>query len=112
MDKNHKSFKVITIVVVVITLFLAGWIMANQLGLVKGYDFGAGAYYYADIPTDQYSEIDHEGAYQTAVPKWIFYVLFFAWGWLMWRLWCRSRERCNCLWVLCQRSRTVWGSGI
>ena len=87
MDKNHIVFKVITIVVVVITLFLAGWIMANQLGLVEGYDFGAGAYYYADIPTEQYSEIVNEDAYQTSVPKWIFYVLFFAWGYLMWRLW-------------------------
>ena len=54
MDKNHTIFKVITIAVVVITLFLAVWIMANQLGLVEGYDFGAGAYYYADIPTEQY----------------------------------------------------------
>ena len=87
MDKNHKIFKVITIIVVVITLFLAGWIMANKLGLVEGYDFGAGAYYYADIPTEQYSEIVNEDAYQTSVPKWIFYVLFFAWGYLMWRLW-------------------------
>ena len=87
MDKNHKIFKVITIVVVVITLFLAGWIMTNKLGLVEGYDFGAGAYYYADIPTEQYSEIVNEDAYQTSVPKWIFYVLFFAWGYLMWRLW-------------------------
>ena len=47
MNKNHKIFKVITIVVVVITLFLAGWIMANKFGLVEGYDFGAGAYFYA-----------------------------------------------------------------
>ena len=88
MNKQHKIFKVITIVAVVITLFLAGWIMANQLGLVEGYDFGAGAYYYADIPTEQYSEIVNEDAYQTSIPKWIYYVLFFAWGWLMWRLWC------------------------
>ena len=87
MDKNHKIFKVITIVVVVITLFLASWIMANKLGIVEGYDFGAGAYYYADIPTEQYSEIVNEDAYHTSVPKWIFYVLFFTWGWLMWRLW-------------------------
>ena len=87
MNKNHIIFKVITILVVVITLFLAGWIMANQLGLVNGYDFGAGSYYYADIPTEQYTEIVNEDAYQTSVPKWIFYVLFFAWGWLMWRLW-------------------------
>ena len=75
MDKNHKIFKVITIIVVVITLFLAGWIMANKLGIVEGYDFGAGAYYYADIPTEQYTEIVNEDAYQTSV------------RWLMWRLW-------------------------
>ena len=87
MSKRNIVFKVITIIVVVITLLLAIWIMANQLGLVEGYDFGAGAYYYADIPAEQYSEIDHEDAYQTSIPKWIFYVLFFAWGWLMWRLW-------------------------
>ena len=87
MNKQHKIFKVITIIVVVITLFLAGWIMANRLGLVEGYDFGAGAYYYADIPAEQYAEIVDEGVYKTSVPHWVFYVLFFAWGWLMWRLW-------------------------
>ncbi|MCR5013560.1 MAG: hypothetical protein K6A28_02170 [Bacteroidales bacterium] len=88
MNKNHKIFKVITILAVVIILFLAGWIMGNKLGLVEGYDFGAGAYFYADIPAEQYDQIDREGVYQNTVPKWIFYVLFFAWGYLMWRLWC------------------------
>ena len=87
MNKTHKIFKVITIFVVVITLLLAIYIMVNRLGLVEGYDFGAGAYYYADIPTEQYQEIVNEDAYQTSVPKWVFYVLFFAWGYLMWRLW-------------------------
>ena len=87
MNKTHKIFKVITIFVVVITLLLAIYIMVNRLGLVEGYDFGAGAYYYADIPTEQYQEIVNEDAYQTSIPKWIFYVLFFAWGYLMWRLW-------------------------
>ena len=89
MNRNHKIFKVITIVVVVITLFLAGWIMANRLGLVDGYDFGSGAYYYADIPAEQYQQIEPKGDLQTSIPKWIYYVLFFAWGWLMWRLWVR-----------------------
>lgn len=87
MGKKHIIFKVITIVVVVITLVLAVYIMLNRKGVVEGYDFGAGAYYYADIPTEQYSEIVNEDAYQPKTPKWVFYVLFFAWGWLMWRLW-------------------------
>ena len=87
MDKKHIVFKVITIVVVVITLVLAVYIMLSRKGVVEDYDFGAGAYYYADIPTEQYSEIINEDAYQPTTPKWGFYVFFFAWGWLMWRLW-------------------------
>ena len=93
MVKNHKIFKVITIAVVVITLFLAGWIMANRLGLVEGYDFGAGAYYYADIPAEQFQQIEPQGDLQTSVPKWIYYVLFFAWGYLMWRLWVKIESK-------------------
>ena len=77
MDKKHIVFKVITILLVVITLILAVYIIINQLGLVKGYDFGAGAYYYADIPADQYDEIVNEDAYETSVPHWVFYVLFW-----------------------------------
>ena len=50
MDKKHIFFKVITIVMVVITLVLAVYIMLNRKGVVEDYDFGAGAYYYADIP--------------------------------------------------------------
>ncbi len=85
--------RVITIAVVVITLVLALYIILTRRGVVPEYDFGAGAYYYADIPTEQYQEIDPDGAYRTSVPKWVFYVLFVGWGWLMWRLWCRiSRD--------------------
>ena len=87
MDKKHIVFKVITIVVVVITMVLAVYIMMNRRGVVEDYDFGAGAYYYADIPTEQYNEIVNEDAYHNTIPQWIYYVFFFAWGWLMWRLW-------------------------
>ena len=87
MSRNNTFFKVITIVVVVVTLALAVYIMLNRRGVVEGYDFGAGAYYYADIPTEQYSEIVNEDAYKPTTPKWVYYVFFFAWGWLMWRLW-------------------------
>ena len=89
MSRKAKIYRVITIAVVVITLVLVLYIILNHKGLVPEYDFGAGAYYYADIPVDEYQEIDHDGAYQSSVPQWIYYVLFLAWGWLMWRLWCR-----------------------
>ena len=95
MDKKHIVFKVITIVVVVITLVLAVYIMVNRKGVVEDYDFGAGAYYYADIPAEQYDEIVNEDAYQPTTPKWIYYVFFFAWGWLMWRLWLWVERRSN-----------------
>ncbi len=87
MTRKHKLFKVITIVMVVITLVLALYIMAHRLGVVSSYDFGAGAYYYADIPAEQYGKIAPQGDYQTSVPRWMYYVLFVAWGWLMWRVW-------------------------
>lgn len=82
---KEKAFKVVTIVAVVAILACALWIMANKMGLVQGYDFGAGAYYYADIPG--YDEIAKEDVYETSVPYWVHVVLFLGWGWLMYRLW-------------------------
>lgn len=93
ISSKSKIYRVITIVMVVITLVLALYIILAHKGLVAEYDFGAGAYYYADIPAQEYQEIDPDAAYQTSVPKWVFYVLFFAWGWLMWRLWCRISDK-------------------
>ncbi len=93
MAAKRIIMRVITIAVVVITLVLALYIILTRRGVVPEYDFGAGAYYYADIPTEQYQEIDPDGAYRTSVPEWVFYVLFLGWGWIMWRLWCRiSRD--------------------
>ena len=89
MSSKGKIIRVITIAVVVITLVLALYIILNHKGLVPEYDFGAGAYYYADIPVDEYQEIDPDGAYHSSVPQWVYYVLFLGWGWLMWRLWVR-----------------------
>jgi hypothetical protein len=56
-----------------------------RLGLVEGYDFGAGAYYYADIPG--FEKIMNDEAYKTSVPVWAHILLFLGWGWLMYRLW-------------------------
>ena len=69
----------------VTVLVTAGYIMFNRLGLVEGYDFGGGAYYYVDIPC--FDEIVDEDTYRTTVPLWVHVLLFVAWGWLMWRLW-------------------------
>ncbi len=61
--------------------------MVNGLGLVPEYDFGAGAYYYADIP--DYQNVIHDDAFKTSVPVWVHIVLFLVWGAIMWWLWKR-----------------------
>lgn len=82
---KDKLFKAVTIIMVVAVLVIAIYIMVNRLGLVEGYDFGGGAYYYVDIP--EFEKIVDQDAYKTSVPVWVHVVLFIAWGWLMWRLW-------------------------
>ena len=42
--------RVTAIVLVAVILGLVVWIMLNRIGLSDSLDFGAGAYYYADIP--------------------------------------------------------------
>ena len=84
-SRKVNVFKVVTIVAVVAILACAVWIMAHKLGLAPEYDFGAGAYYYTDIPG--YEKIFKEDVYHTSVPYWVHVVLFLAWGWLMYRLW-------------------------
>lgn len=75
----------VTVGVFVAVVICAVYIAANRLGVVDGYDFGAGAYYYADIPG--YENLINEDAYKASVPVWVHIVLFIVWGWLMYRLW-------------------------
>ena len=84
-ERRRELYKTVTILTVVAVLGCAVWIMAHRLGLAPEYDFGAGAYYYADIPG--YEKVVRDDAYHTDIPVWIHVVLFLAWGWLMYRLW-------------------------
>lgn len=81
----------VTTIVAVTVFICAVIIMALQLGIVDGYDFGAGAYYYADIPG--YEDLVDDHAYRATVPTWIHIVLFLAWGWLMYRFWIWVSQR-------------------
>ena len=85
MKKSGKILKWATVILAVVTLCLALYIMWNRLGLSPDYDFGAGAYFYADDPAIQ--DLSERAAYTTSVLKWIHYALFFVWGALMWLLW-------------------------
>ena len=82
---KRKIFKWATVILAVVTLCLAGYIMWHRLGLSPEYDFGAGAYFYADDPAIQ--DLSERAAYTTRIPKWVHYALFFVWGALMWLLW-------------------------
>lgn len=85
MKHKDKILPAVTAIMVVAVVICAIVIAAKGLGVVEGYDFGAGAYYYADIPG--FEKIINDDAFKTSVPVWVHIVLFLAWGWLMWRLW-------------------------
>ncbi|MBR6362850.1 MAG: hypothetical protein IKR88_06160 [Bacteroidales bacterium] len=85
--RAYRTVKAVTVAVAAATLCLALYIMANRLGLSESYDFGAGAYYYADSP--QLQDLAEKAVYKTSVPVWVHIVLFLCWGWLMYRLWVR-----------------------
>ena len=85
MKLSRKTIRTVTVVVTVAVLLCAVVIMATGAGLVEGYDFGAGAYYYADIPG--FEKIMKEGLFKTSVPVWVHIAIFLVWGWLMYRLW-------------------------
>lgn len=61
------------------------YIMIHQLGLIDGLDFGAGAYYYADMPG--FEKLVNGEHYANPVPMGILILLFLAWGFLMYRFW-------------------------
>ena len=77
--------RTVSIVVLAASLLAVGYIMINGLGLIDSLDFGAGAYYYADIPG--FERFVNSEAYHSPTPMWVVIALFLAWGWLMYRLW-------------------------
>ena len=84
MIDRKKIFRIVTVIMAVTVIVMAAYIMINRLGLVEGYDFGGGAYYYVDIP--EFEKIVDQDAFKAKTPVWVHVVLFLAWGWLMWRL--------------------------
>ena len=77
--------KVFGSVFIIAVFGLAIYIMANGLGLVEDLDFGAGAYYYADIP--QFAKYVNGDHFKSEFPMWVHIALFLIWGGLMYKLW-------------------------
>lgn len=91
--RKIRLLTVLTVIVAVATVACAVYIMAHRLGLNPELDFGAGAYYYADIPDFERFAVDD--AYKTEVPYWVHVLLFLGWGFLVYRfwVWMDSRDR-------------------
>ena len=91
MSKRKIVARVAFLVVGVVTLAAVVYIMVHRLGLNPDLDFGAGAYYYADIP--EYEKVLDWDVYQAQLPFWVYVVLFLAWGALMYWLWKKIDRR-------------------
>ncbi|MGN0403171.1 MAG: hypothetical protein ACI4HQ_13060 [Acetatifactor sp.] len=81
-----KGFvKALKIIIAVAIIGLVGYIMGNHLGLIDSLDFGAGAYYYADMPG--FAKLVNGEHYISKTPMTVLILLFLIWGYLMYRLW-------------------------
>ena len=87
MSRRPSAAGIAFLVVGGVILAAAVYIMVRGIGLNPELDFGAGAYYYADIP-DYQKRLDWD-IYEAQLPFWVYVVLFLAWGALMYRLWKR-----------------------
>ncbi len=85
--RHWSAGSIAALVVGALALAAAVYIMLGGLGLNPDLDFGAGAYYYADIP-DYQKTLDWD-TYTAKLPFWVYLLLFLGWGALMWRLWKR-----------------------
>lgn len=83
--KKRKIYVAVTAVVIVATVGCALWIMLHRIGLQESLDFGAGAYYYADIP--DFDKFTERTSLASRIPYWVYVALFLLWGWLMFLLW-------------------------
>ncbi len=84
-DKKTKIGSITAAVVAVAAVAASIWVMASGKGLQEGLDFGAGAYYYADIPEfEKYLAWD---AFSEALPYWVYVLLFLIWGFMIYKVW-------------------------
>jgi hypothetical protein len=80
-----KVKRIFGVVFIIAVLALVIYIMANGLGLIDSLDFGAGAYYYADIP--QFSKYVNGEHFKSEFPMWVHIALFLIWGAFMYKIW-------------------------
>ncbi|MDO5345368.1 MAG: hypothetical protein Q4E91_06445 [Lachnospiraceae bacterium] len=87
--KNKKNkisaFQIMNYCILAVSVIAALYIMANGLGLIDSLDFGAGAYYYADIP--EFAKYTDSVRDVSSPPMWLLITLFLIWGFFMYKVW-------------------------
>lgn len=61
-------------------------VMYKNMGLISKFDFGAGAYYYTDIPN--FEKYINNSIFKTKFSIWFLTALFLIWGAFVYKLWC------------------------
>ncbi|MBO5071135.1 MAG: hypothetical protein J6C37_12395 [Roseburia sp.] len=75
----------VKIAIGVVILGVVGYIMFNHLGLDDSLNFGAGAYYYADMPG--VANLVDGRHYISEIPMWGIVFLFLLWGYFVYSFW-------------------------
>ena len=60
-------------------------VMYKNMGLISKFDFGAGAYYYTDIPN--FEKYINNSIFKTKFSMWFLTTLFLIWGAFVYKLW-------------------------
>lgn len=84
-DRYIRVLNALGIACTIAAILCGIYIMVNRLGLIDELDFGAGAYYYADIPG--FEKLVNGDHYANPVPMSVLILLFLAWGYIMYRFW-------------------------
>ncbi len=85
MRKRKVLFRAAGYVTGVLAVLVCLYIMANGIGLADSLDFGAGAYYYTDIP--EFAKYTDRIGYKSPVSAGSLFLLFWVWGVAMYKAW-------------------------
>lgn len=79
-DSSIRRLNILSIIVLVLVCISAIYIMYNGLGLIDGLDFGAGSYYYTDIPNWENIFFGEKSINLGTNHPILFFGVFFLWG--------------------------------
>ena len=83
--KKKTLFCIVNYIVLALALSTAAYIMVNGMGLIESMDFGAGAYYYADIP--EFAKYTDGSWYTSPVHMWAVVAVYLIWSAFMYKMW-------------------------